>query len=235
MLATVLYGASLVIAVYSQQNISQNALQLDRNCYPAYVISPSPCTCRKTSQQVEGLVQWIFSNGTVANQTSNPQNGTSTLIVQSPYKYALNESYICRTVVDQGKKGEQLPYTARFLFGPESATLRWAEEPKEPIYICPSNETKELKMRCEVPSTSINPRPVYTAFVDGVRFGGYDRLGGRLVEADKVWRLDINFKLTTAGNHTVFCHVRNMYFGANWFTLQQDIVVSDKPPASYRC
>lgn len=212
--------------------LSQEALQLERDCFTpffyGYVLPPSSCTCKKTDLKSQGVVEWVFSNGTAAPQVTDVQNGTSTLTVQSPYKYALNQTYICR-LQGSGQNGPTTNYTSQFIFGPESPSLKWAQEPSKPLQLCASsNETSDLKLYCDVPAATINPSPVYTAFVDGNRYGAYDKLPGQLVENGQVWRLEIAFKLRSPGNHTVRCHVRNLYANANWFTLAHDVVVSDE-------
>lgn len=71
-----------------------SAVQLTFNCYPpyyGYVLPPSNCTCKKTNPQSQGVVEWVFPNGTAAKQASDAQNGTATLAVESPYKYGTYE------------------------------------------------------------------------------------------------------------------------------------------------
>uniref|UniRef100_A0A0B7A7R1 Ig-like domain-containing protein n=1 Tax=Arion vulgaris TaxID=1028688 RepID=A0A0B7A7R1_9EUPU len=216
----------------------QNELSLDRNCYvpyDGYVISPSSCTCIKTNRQAAGNVQWYFSNGTLAKQNSTSDNGTSILTVESPHKYAVNQSFICRIVLATGQKGAELNYTAKFIFGPESAVLKWEHTPTGPIYRCPSNETNELRLVCQFPSNLVNPSPVFTVVINGQRYGAYDKLSGQINETDKTWNLNINFKLNRVGNSTVSCYVRNLYANYNWSTLTQIITVADNPPASFKC
>lgn len=221
MLSIFICATSMSVAV-----LSQEAVQLTFNCYPpyyGYVLPPSNCTCKKTNPQSQGVVEWVFPNGTAAKQVSDTQNGTSTLAVESPYKYALNQTYICR-LQGSGQNGPAVNYTPKFIFGPESPRL-WTQEPSKTLQLCSSNGTRDLKVYCDVPAATVNPSPVYTAFVDDTRFGAYDKLPGQLVENGQIWRLEINAKFTTVGNHTVRCHVRNLYAAANWFTLQHDVVV----------